>query len=471
GPDNTGEVGAPVPVITAISRTVQAGHSIHVNALASNFKSGDALSAKYEWNFGDANGRWNTLSGWNAAHVYDKPGTYTIALRVTNSAGKVATTTTQVTIAASTRRVIYVSNDGSDANSGTSPDNAVKSFARAMSFATSDTEILFQRGDSWTLDAGGRVSGRNVVIGAYGSGSRPVLKYTGPAGYASIIAVSSTSQDVTVRGLAFDMHFSDLENKSRPNAVSAAGVNVTVRDNEFVNIGYAVNANADPRGMLVVDNVAPRAEAIRSYFVWAEGSDISIVGNTVANSTREHNIRVVRADRILIAHNDLTNTTGQVSGDRIPKGSLTIQRGSYIYISRNQLNDAPVTIGPLAGGDGLKSIGDRWNWAVVEENELNTRLNIDHGAAHVMVRNNVFCDTDKSPVEVEGWDDTFNRGVSDVRIVDNVALSSGREFVRCTGGEVVGLKQTGNDFVSSVSRLTLWGEDGISSPTQWQQAA
>jgi len=36
------------------------------------------------------------------------------------------------------------------------------------------------------------------------------------------------------------------------------------------------------------------------------------------------------------------------------------------------------------------------------------------------------------------------------------------------GGEVEGLKQTSNDFLSSVAGQTLWGEDGVSSPTLWE---
>jgi hypothetical protein len=294
------------------------------------------------------------------------------------------------------------------------------------------------------------------------------LKYTGEASHSKIISLSSTAQDVTIRGLAFDMRFTDFEKVDRPMGIGAAGTNVTIRDNEFINIGYAITAAGDPVGMLVQDNVAPRPEAIRSYFVWTEGSDITIVGNKIANSVREHNIRVVGVNRIMIAHNDLTNTTGKVSLDTTPKGTLTIHKGSYIYISRNKLSNGPTAIGPLGDGDGLKNPDDRWNFAVVEENEFNTRLQIDHGAAHIMIRNNVFTDTSKSPVEVEGWNDTYDRGVSDVRIMDNIALNSGNTFVKLMGGEVEGLTQTNNDFLSSVAGKTLWGEDGVSSPTLWE---
>jgi hypothetical protein len=388
---------------------------------------------------------------------------------VTNADGKIATTTTQVTIAASTRRVIYVSNDGSDSNSGTSANSAVKTFAKAMSFATSDTEILFNRGDTFTTDAGGKVSGRNVVIGSYGTGARPVIKYTGPASYTKIIGISSTASDVTVRGLAFDMIFTDLSKFDRPDAIGAAGTNIAVRDCEFINIGYGVNANAKPAGLLVQDSLATRPEAVRSYFIWAQGSDMVFVGNTVANSTREHNIRVVGVDRISITHNDLTNLTNTVSGDTIPKGTLTIHKGSYIYISRNKLNAGPTTVGPLGDGDGLKSPGDRWNWAVIEDNEFNTRLNIDHGTAHVMVRDNVFTDTSRSPIELEGWDDTYQRGTSDIRIMDNVAKSSGKTFVKLMGGAVDALVQSSNDFVASTTGLSDWSDEGVSTPTQWQE--
>ncbi len=57
--------------------------------------------------------------------------------------------------------------------------------------------------------------------------------------------------------------------------------------------------------------------------------------------------------------------------------------------------------------------------------------------------------------------------MSDVRIEDNLAVNSGRSFVRLMG-DVEGLKQSSNDFVSSVAGKTLWAEDGVATPTQWQ---
>jgi hypothetical protein len=116
------------------------------------------------------------------------------------------------------------------------------------------------------------------------------------------------------------MIFTDLSKFDRPDAIGAAGTNIAVRDCEFINIGYGVNANAKPTGLLVQDSLATRPEAVRSYFIWAQGSDMVFVGNTVANSTRDHNIRVVGVDRISITHNDLTNLTNTGLGRHHPQG-------------------------------------------------------------------------------------------------------------------------------------------------------
>src|SRR5947199_10277798 len=73
--------------------TIQVGQSVHVNALptasgsGTSFGAGEAISSRFQWNFGDPRGDYNKLPGFNAAHVYDTPGTYKLTLRVTNEAG------------------------------------------------------------------------------------------------------------------------------------------------------------------------------------------------------------------------------------------------------------------------------------------------------------------------------------------------------------------------------------------------
>ena len=42
-----------------------------------------SLTAHYDWDFGDSTAKFNHLTGFNAAHVYDQPGKYTVTLTVT----------------------------------------------------------------------------------------------------------------------------------------------------------------------------------------------------------------------------------------------------------------------------------------------------------------------------------------------------------------------------------------------------
>src|SRR5262249_10530878 len=128
----TTTVGAPVSVITAMESSVAVNQAIHVEGIsASKLNAGTALTALLVRDFGDPNGKYNKLEGFNAAHIYDTPGTYTIRLTITNEAGRVSTTSKTITITSDTRRRIYVSSAGSDSNNGSSSSSPVRTAARA----------------------------------------------------------------------------------------------------------------------------------------------------------------------------------------------------------------------------------------------------------------------------------------------------------------------------------------------------
>src|SRR5207249_3748101 len=107
----------PTAVITSVPSINVVGQAIHVQALNSTLGGGTALTAKFEWDFGDDGSKYNNLVGFNAAHIYDKAGTYTITLTVTNEGGKSDSVTRTVSIAADNRKTIYVDANGSDSNS------------------------------------------------------------------------------------------------------------------------------------------------------------------------------------------------------------------------------------------------------------------------------------------------------------------------------------------------------------------
>ena len=78
---------APVPVIEVMADTGQAPFAVHANALGGDVGTGDLLTTRFQWDFGDPGGAYNRLEGFNAAHLYETPGDYTLTLTVTNDAG------------------------------------------------------------------------------------------------------------------------------------------------------------------------------------------------------------------------------------------------------------------------------------------------------------------------------------------------------------------------------------------------
>ncbi|MGD0140428.1 MAG: PKD domain-containing protein [Tepidisphaeraceae bacterium] len=123
-PSNPNDPATPNAVITLTSpATVYPLESVNVQAVNSNFGSGTVLNSTITWDFGDPGSEYNTLVGYNAAHAYANPGTYTITLSIATPDGHVGVATQTVTIAPDNRPTIYVAADGNDANDGSSPND------------------------------------------------------------------------------------------------------------------------------------------------------------------------------------------------------------------------------------------------------------------------------------------------------------------------------------------------------------
>jgi hypothetical protein len=443
-------VGAPVPVITTIDNSVQAGHSIFVNALNSNLVSGDWIHAKMTWDFGDGGSTYNTLNGFNAAHAYERPGTYVVTLKLTNDAGKSAWAQTNVTVTAASRRAIYVSPWGNDNNSGTSTGAAVQSFARAAQLVGDNTEILFERNGTFNAYNSMYVGFNNVTVGSYGSGNLPVIRYSGAMKLgAQIISMNSSSRHVTVRDLTFDSVGGARDYDGMAQAIAPAGSDITIRDCQFLNLADAICANGKPTGLLVQDNTAP--VGIRGYFAWVEGSDQSYIGNDVADSMYQHCLRNEGTDRLLIAFNNFDN-----EGSDVIKGTLNLHKGSYMYITGNTLTHGTMSIGPLGGPDGLNDKYARAKNVVLENNKIISDVQILHGAEHIMLDNNVVYGA--TGFGIDGYNAQYQRGVSDLNIINNTGINSGdRGNFLIVKGSVDGITLTNNLYVAPNLVTGSWG--------------
>ena len=105
-------------------------------------------------------------------------------------------------------RVVYVSSSqGRDSNSGLSPSSPVSSLARAQKLLHSGTgdELLLKRGDTWHSGFGfwgvsGQSSSNPLVIGAYGTGSRPTIDSGNQTGWTNGL---TNVHDIAFIGLHF----------------------------------------------------------------------------------------------------------------------------------------------------------------------------------------------------------------------------------------------------------------------------
>ena len=72
---------ATIPEIEVTCASTMVPAVVHMQALGKipgAASDPNLVKNRYHWNFGDPAGRWNSLTGFNAAHVYDKPGSYTV---------------------------------------------------------------------------------------------------------------------------------------------------------------------------------------------------------------------------------------------------------------------------------------------------------------------------------------------------------------------------------------------------------
>lgn len=439
---------APLAHIRMIGGTGMAPCAVHVDALDIRPAKGTPLTCRYQWDFGDAGSAYNMLEGWNAAHLYTKPGKYTIVLKLTDESGAVIEAKAAVDVRPDRRRAVYLSADGNDSNDGATPATPLRSAARAAAQIGGDTKLLFRRGDVFPVTSSIKITSQNVLLTSYGDkpadpstapttnpsdDPRPRLIWTGPRNDGRIIIPDNTSSDVVIQDLAFDTIFThDTETAGIANAVLPAGSLCTIDHCLFLNIGDAVNCERNPTGLLVQDNSAPLETGLRGYFVWVQGIDVAILGNDCANSTRQHDVRANLYGRLLVADNHFTNLNRQsVDKKDISKGCIVIQRGDFAYVTGNTVSNGPIGIGPLAGPDGAHdqaTRNSRTRFVVVENNKVNNApIVIDTGIMHAIVRNNLVHQQSGATIIVHGTDRSIpGRTVEDVRVLNNTGIIDGK---------------------------------------------
>lgn len=141
----------------------------------------------YEWDFGDGSVK---RKGFNAAHVYERPGTYMARLTVTDSGGQTDFAEMPITVFENNGKTYYVDSEiGADSNPGTSPEQAWRTAThafRGMRFGRygPGDRILFRRGQVFEMKRRACViphgnCKQGYHFGAFGTGPKPVMQQSG----------------------------------------------------------------------------------------------------------------------------------------------------------------------------------------------------------------------------------------------------------------------------------------------------
>jgi SdrD B-like domain/PKD domain len=407
---------APQAVLLLLAPVKMVGINIVVQGNTSALGHGSQITTNYQWNFGDSSGQYNTLNGYNASHVYNNPGTYTITLTVTNDLHKVSVVSAQVTIAADSRNIIYVDSvHGSDSNNGSSPSQALKTEARADQVLRSNTEILFDRGEEFNMTTTFLTPYTNVVIGAYGSGANPIMNWNMASG-GVMFSNSPVSIGVTFENLTIDtMNHADPGASWLPQAIVPRGTNIDINNITFLDADYDINANSAPTGLMITNCSSPLSNGLSAYFVWNQAIDSVILGNTVVNSIHEHIIRTSGASEILIADNNFTNNDG--------KGCIEVHEGSYAWVEDNTVTNGDIRVGPLGLWD--EPVTDITQYAVIQGNIVNNvDINVQPGSDDISIRNNIINRNGGTAIDVSSTD-SLGHTSGDIQILNNTAIDTG----------------------------------------------
>lgn len=412
------------------------------------FRGGPVLDpnvALYHWDFGDGATLTHAYA-FNAAYRYLVPGSYTVSLRVTMRDGTQSTASVSVVVHARTRQFYVNAQSGNDANDGTAPEKAWKSVEKALGgfnagFYKPGDALLFQRGQTFPVGAttvapqGNQP--RGVLIGAHGSGARPILKHTGgppilfnfPGGDDSGIAALS------FMGLRFEGAYGEVWRGTQE--VTCMLFDDCSFDGCERMLTFAQGSLGNRAHNVMLHGCEFKKSQATQFFIL--GADIAMIGNTFADSGN-HLVYNEYADHAFYMGNDFARpawgrTCLRVSyPGEMPSRNVCILQNRFLgwidprtsaegtqYANGQRYNYTPVHLGPNdSKPGGIDDIAFVDN--LVTDSECCVALG---GVQHGVFRFNTFKtpnnykNTDAGVFEVGARNNFPQRGCEDIEITDN----------------------------------------------------
>ncbi|HEX7897925.1 MAG TPA: PKD domain-containing protein [Planctomycetota bacterium] len=409
---------------------------------------GDTSSSEYAWDFGDPkSGAWansgrprNVAFGPVAAHVFQAPGLYTVALTVTDRGGKRRAFNQKIQVLPLEVPTFHVSSTaGDDRADGRTPAAPWRSLDRARPILEKGGRLLLKRGDTFVL-AGSplKLAGDGPGhVGAYGPGAPPVVKVEGRDGGLAVFG-----DDWRITDLAFvgpgetdtqGAVLFDVQHPIRHTLIQR----VTVRDFR-VGLGWGDHTPmyATPHDGNTIADCEVSNAFVNGLYVG--GRRLALLGNLVRDIRTSHVTRVWQAHKGVIEHNAFQNPGperhalklhGPTHGDGRPPTQHVVVSDNLFVGKTWSLSFGPQN--PVSD--------ERVSHVLFERNRTRSQetvqVDLHLAARNVTVRNNVFSGTGSAKyynaVEVA------RRGVepepADIRILHNTVLKAdaGQEFSVC----------------------------------------
>lgn len=479
---------APLAVFFDAVTTSPSGSASPFSWNSGVYQPADMEGATWSWDFGDpGSGTWtqtgrsrNTGTGYAAAHVYENPGTYTVVLTQTDTSGTVRTYTQTITVSAFTGTTFYVAANGSDSNNGTSTSTPFQSVAKAMNTALAaagPVRILFRRGDSFSTNGQWDITKPGPgIIGAYGTGNRPVItcSFDNGSGY-NIFQPYGAGSDWRVMDL--EMHPTSTSSSSGPAGpgVTVQGVNLLILRlkavdwNDGIGWGDWTPIYSTPHdGMFIVESESTSPSG--TYEAYVGGRRIALLGNYFHDTGSSHVLRVWQAHKGVISNNQCARPGGQRHALKLHGPELNDGRPEtrWVTITDNVFRASGTSQWTVSMGSqsDIQAEADPVSHLQFERNiftgSASLIADIETEASHTIFRNNIFDDT-LSPSNVSFLYVQRNAYVpapTDIRLYNNTTYRG----VNATGSDAIFL-QTSSEVTNLRVRNNLMSVPSTGSAT------
>lgn len=396
------------------------------------------VDLRYEWDFGDSEaGNWGTngLSknsdrGYLSAHVFERPGSYTVNLSAKGLDGTAATRSVTITVtdpdavyAGTATTCVSTRLDFDGCPSGAS-QLTTSDLSEVRKSVGDGKRVLLRRGDSWTVTDSMRLAtkGGPLTVGAFGACVSPDalgICANAPLIYVDNVPNSNNDNFAFFLTGADDLRLMDLTFQGDDKTGAIGGLNPTrflmlrVRATAMrVPFGWNYSP-PDPSELTAVVSCEGYGQGTATDIAFLGGQHISLLGNDLRDAS-SHVVRVFLAHPGVIAHNTLSgasssNTTGRhalklhspyYSGaGHTTSGSGFVDATQSVVIHDNLIGSSgpwPVSIGP----ENCDPTLDEWLQDIlVERNRFYSSVGIVgspvgvslHATpSYVTVRNNIF---------------------------------------------------------------------------------